>query len=179
MRTTRGMFGKQVVFKKRGGKYYVSAPPETDENRVPTAGQRAVRDRFRRNSVYATAAIQDEGTRALYAAAARRNQSAHNVAFRDASNAPEVLEIEAGGYEGAIGNRIVVEAIDDFTVSVVKVAVYNPSGVLVESGEAVPSAQGLHWTYTATQANASVSGSRIVATAVDLPGNEGLLEITL
>lgn len=179
MRTTRGMFGKQVVFKKRGGKYYVSAPPEVDENRVPTVNQRMIQGRFKRSSAYATAAIQDEGTKAAYAAAARRHQSAHNVAFRDALRSPEVLEIDAEGYEGAVGNRIVVEAIDDFSVVAVKVAVYNPSGVLVESGEAVSSAQGLHWTYTVTQANPNVSGSRIVATAVDLPGNEGLLEITL
>lgn len=179
MRTTRGMFGKQVVFKKRAGKYYVSAPPEVDENRVPTANELVVRGRFKKSTAYAAAAIRDEGTKAAYAAVARRNQSPYNVAFKDAFRSPEVLEIDAGGYEGAIGNRIVVEATDDFAVSAVKVAVYSPSGTLVESGEAVPSAQGLHWTYTATQANANVSGSRIVATAVDLPGNEGLLEITL
>ena len=39
MRSTRGMVGKQIVFKVRAGKPYVAAPPEVNENRVATPAQ--------------------------------------------------------------------------------------------------------------------------------------------
>jgi hypothetical protein len=50
----------------------------------------------------------------------------------------------------------------------------------VEEGNAVlnPVKQNL-WTYTATQNNATLAGCVITATALDLPGNTGSLEITL
>ena len=39
MRNTRGMVGKQIVFKRRAGRSYVAAPPEVNEDRKPTAKQ--------------------------------------------------------------------------------------------------------------------------------------------
>ena len=44
MRSTRGMIGGQIVFKRRAGKGYVSAAPETNENRMPTEKQQAVQN---------------------------------------------------------------------------------------------------------------------------------------
>jgi hypothetical protein len=47
-----------------------------------------------------------------------------------------VLSIITQGYNGTIGNIIVVHAVDDFKVSEVYVAVYDSSGRLIENGKA-------------------------------------------
>ena len=180
MRSTRGMFGKQVVFKRRGGISYVSAPPEVDENRVPTPKQLEVIQKFKTSVAYAAGAIKDPVTKEVYSSRAGRNQSAYNVAFRDAFTAPEVTGIIAQGYRGAPGDIIVAQAIDDFEVKSIRVSIHNAANELIEEGDAVMNIGfDRNWTYTATQPNANVPGSKITVTAMDLPGNKGALEIRL
>ena len=58
MCNTRGMFAKQVVFKERGGRVYVSGPPNTKDNRVPTDPQQVVQDRFKEATEYAKAVME-------------------------------------------------------------------------------------------------------------------------
>lgn len=179
MRSTRGMFGKQVVFKERAGETYVAAPPEVNENRKPTAPQLVMQQRFTKSALYASAAIKDADIKKLYAAAAKRNQSAYNVALRDAFTTPVVEGIITQGYLGQADNIIVAQATDDFMVKAVSIAIHSSANELIESGDAIANIDGLNWTYTVTQANANIAGSVITATAVDLPGNEGSLEVTL
>ena len=38
---------------------------------------------------------------------------------------------------------------------------------------------GLDFIYTATQVNAQLAGSKIIAIATDVPGNEGILDVSL
>jgi len=73
-----------------------------------------------------------------------------------------------------------VNAKDDFRVALVKVSIHSAAGVLIEEGNAIldPIKRRL-WNYTATQNNATATGSVISATATDLPGNFGSLEITV
>ena len=178
MRSTRGMIGGQVVFKKRAGKGYVAAAPEVDENRKPTIAQQAVRERFGRSLTYAKLAIKDPSVKKAYKAVALRNQSAFNVAFSDAQHAPEVTAVITDGYNGAVGNTIVVRATDDFKVTSVKVALRNANDEVIEEGPAVLNTDDL-WLYTTKQSNPNVSGTKIKATAFDMPENEGSLEVTL
>lgn len=179
MKSTRGMFGKQVVFKKRDGKFYVAAPPEVDENRKPTARQLLAQERFKACSEYAVEATEDPVTKAAYLAKAKRGLSAYNVAFSDAYNAPKVKSIITQAYQGQIGNVIVVQAKDDFKVASVQVAIYTMDNELVEQGAAVPDAKGKSWIYTATEDHIALEGSVIKATAKDIPGNEGSKTVTL
>ena len=179
MRSTRGMVGKQIVFKRRAGKGYVAAPPEVNENRQPTPTQAVVQQRFREAIAYASAAIKSPELKEAYLEKAKRNQSAHNVAFQDAFLKPEVTGIITQAYLGQVGNIIVVHATDDFKVNAVKVSIHNSANELVEEGAAVENADGLSWSYTATQANPNVDGAVITATAIDIPENEGSLSVTL
>jgi hypothetical protein len=78
-----------------------------------------------------------------------------------------------------VGDVIVVHAMDDFKVNAVRIAIHNADGELIEEGAAVEDAGGLSWSYAVTQANANVAGSKITATAIDIPENEGSLEVTL
>jgi len=110
-------------------------------------------------------------------AARKKGQSAYNVAFRDARYAPEVTAINAKGYTGRAGDLIFVQAKEDFMVTAVKVSIYSASGELIEEGNAVT--DDILWMYQATGINSEIEGSKIVAKAYDLPGNEGVREVTL
>jgi hypothetical protein len=78
-----------------------------------------------------------------------------------------------------IGSKISVNVTDDFKVTSVHVQINNSDGSLVEEGEAVQDANGITWVFTATQANASLTGDKIVVTATDNPGNDTTAEQTL
>ena len=54
--------------------------------------------------------------------------------------------------------------------------IYSALGELIEEGNAVT--DDILWMYEAT-GNNSIEGSKIVAKAYDLPGNEGVKEVTL
>ena len=60
-----------------------------------------------------------------------------------------------------------------------RVEIYAANGTLLEAGTAEQPTNGIDWTYTATQANNPLAGSKIKAIATDVPGNEGALEVTL
>jgi hypothetical protein len=135
-----------------------------------------VQDRFKASVDYAKVAIKDPAVKQMYGERAQRNQSAFNVAFKDANNAPKVLAILLDGYAGVPGNVIVVRAFDDFKVISVKVSIHDANDTLIEEGAAVLNIAGL-WTYAVTQNNPNVIGSKIKAVALDIPGNEGSLEV--
>jgi hypothetical protein len=179
MRSTRGMVGKQIVFKRRAGRSYVAAPPEVNENRKPTEKQQSARLNFKSSVEYATMALKDASIKKAYEAMAKKGRSAHNVAFQDAYTPPVVLGIIAQGYTGAIGNVIVVHAKDDFKVSKVMVSIRSAANVLIEEGPAMANADRMSWSYTTTRAVADVKGVIVKASAFDLPGNDGSLEVTV
>ncbi|MBL7737492.1 MAG: hypothetical protein JNL51_18680 [Chitinophagaceae bacterium] len=101
------------------------------------------------------------------------------MALRDAIKAPVVHSIDASGYAGLPGNKIVVRATDDFKVTRVKVSIRTAAGDLLEEGNAIMLPTGLDWAYTTTSILDQFSGAGIKATAFDLPLNEDSLEITL
>jgi hypothetical protein len=179
MHNTRGMFAKQVVFKERGGRVYVAGPPNTNENRKPTELQQEVQDRFKKASEYAKDAMTDPDMKAAYAKLANKRQTAYNIAFKDAYNPPVVMAVFANGYRGVVGDSIIIQAKDDFKVVEVRVSIFNTLGELIEEGEAVAMGTRRSWNYTVTQANASLPGTKIKASAFDIPENEGTLEVSL
>jgi hypothetical protein len=179
MHNARGMFAKQVVFKERAGTVYLAGPPNIKENRKPTEPQLEVQNRFKSASDFAKLAMEDADLKAFYKKAANRKQTAYNMAFKDAFNPPVVTAVFTNGYRGVVGDNIVVQAQDDFKVTEVKVAIFNSAGELIELGEAVAMATKKSWNYTVTQANALLPGTKIKASAFDIPENEGILEVTL
>jgi hypothetical protein len=179
MHNARGMFGGQVVFKKRAGKRFVAAPPNVKHNRKPTPNQLVAQERFKRAVEYSVQADAIPELRNAYKKLASRGQSARNVAYKDAYYPPEVLGIITQAYAGMAGNVIVVTARDNYKVDAVKVAIYNSSNELIEEGDAVVNPDGITWNYTVTQYNSNVAGCRIKATAYDIPGNEGVMEVVV
>jgi hypothetical protein len=179
MKNARGMFAGQVVFKIRKGVAVLAGPPTVNKDRVLKPGEAERRNDFKLAIIYAKAAIKDPVKKAAYDAAAIGGQTAYNVACRDWHKAPEILEVHIEKYTGQIGDTISVDAVDDVLVTEVRISVSTPAGQLIEEGTAVQGEDGLTWVYTTTVANANLAGTRISATAIDMPRNTVSEEVIL
>lgn len=179
MEGVTGMFGGQVVFKKRAGTRYVSAPPFVKENRKATPNQLRAQERFKRSVEYSKEADAIPELKKAYKAVAGRGQSARNIAYLDAYHAPVVLGIIAQGYIGQPGNIIVVAAQDNFKVNAVTVMIRNEADELIEQGNATANPDGVTWSYIVSKHNTNFRGSVVKATAFDIPGNEGSMEVVV
>jgi hypothetical protein len=165
-----GMFGDQIVIRQRAGMTILAQPPGERQGE-PTAGQRAHEGRFQQAIIYGRSAIKDAAEKAAYKEKAKPSQSAFNVAVADFFHAPSIDEIDLTAYTGQVGDTIRVRAVDDFRVVQVHVSISNADGSLVEQGDAVQQANQVDWLYTATAANESTEGDRIVIRASDKPSN--------
>ena len=107
----------------------------------------------------------------LYGQAAKKGQTAYNIAVADMLQAPNIEHIDLSGYTGRPGDVIKVRVTDDFLVKEVRVTITNDDGSSVETGFAQPDAIGYLWQYTTTQDNENLAGDKIEITASDMPGN--------
>jgi accessory colonization factor AcfC len=89
---------------------------------------------------------------------------------------PEVLAVETGAYDGAVGDPIVVRAVDDVAVAEVRVTLRDGAGAVLEQGVAT-AATGI-WTYAATTVVAAGTVVAVEAVATDRPGNTGRKTVT-
>jgi hypothetical protein len=166
--SVQGRLGNDLVLKRtRSGATILSKKPEFPKNRKFSKAQREHQQRFKRAVTYAKAAQANP----IYAALAKKQkQPAYNVALADAMHPPQVIEIDASGYSGGVGEVIRVRAEDDVQVTRVRVAIYDARERVIEEGEAVDDHTGRWWTYTA---QVTGNGASIKALAYDLAKNEG------
>ena len=176
----KGSLGKQLVFRQWGAKTIVAKSPKA---RVgdPTAAQAETQERFLAGSRYALSVTKgaDQSLAEAYAKALRPRQNVYSRALEDFMSPPVVKFINTIDYSGAVGDKIVARAIDDYRVTRVRMEIYAANGTLLEAGNAQQNINGIDWTYTATTTNNPLAGSRIKVIATDVPANEGTLEITL
>lgn len=176
MEQIRGAIG-DLVFRHREGQVVISRRVDLSD-REPTLGQIAVRERFRLAALYATGALADPGLRAFYEGlAASRKAVPRVLAMTDYLRPPEVLGIDAAGYGGAIGEVIVVNAVDDAGVVGVQVTLRDGDGLLLEQGAAT-AALG-RWSYTATTAVAAGTVVTVEAVATDRAAQSGSKTLTV
>jgi hypothetical protein len=180
VRGARGNVGKQFVYRKHGDNTTIARMPSKNKDAIPTAKQAENRELFADAASYAQSVMSSADLKKEYEKKVTPGKTAFNIAFRDYLKAPVVKKIDVLNYKGQIGSVIVIKAKDDFRVVQVKISIHSSAGVLVEEGNAIldPIKRSL-WNYTATQNNAALTGSVISATATDLPGNSGSLEITV
>ncbi|MES2004947.1 MAG: hypothetical protein V4450_10530 [Bacteroidota bacterium] len=176
----KGSLGKQLVFRDWQGKTIVAKSPKSRTG-DPTAAQAEIQDKFLVASRYAKSVSNstDQTLAEAYASALRPRQNVYSRALEDFMSPPVVSLINTRNYTGAAGEKIVARAIDDFRVTGVRVEIYAAGGTLLEAGDAEQNMNGIDWTYTATQANNLIAGSKIKAIATDVPENEGTMEVTL
>ena len=175
-----GILGKELVFRDWEGKTVVAKAPKARVGE-PSAAQALTNERFLLASRYGKSVkdSQDQGIKDAYTAALRPRQNLYSRAVEDFMSPPVVKSIVTNAYTGIIGSTITVRAVDDFRVTGVQVEIFAASGTLLEKGNAVLQTNGLDWTYTTTQSNAALTGSKINAIATDVPGNTGTLAVTL
>ena len=168
VRGLTGSVGEQFVIRKtRSGKTIIANKPAFDENRVFTPAQMAQQEAFRRAANYAKTAMNQ----AVYQQkAAQSDMSAYNAAMADWFNEPEVLDIDASGWTGQVGQTIRIRAQDDTQVTRVHLVIDNGQGTIYEQSE-MAKADNLWWTYTTTTQVPMDPAPRLTATAYDLPGN--------
>ena len=173
-----GTFAGIGTFHTRGRKTFLrkirakSSVPDSEE-------QIAVKKRFAEYIRYAKAAIKDPEIKAAYAAVAKPGRTAFNRAVTDASIPPKIGKMDTGNYHGQPGDYLIIEATDDFKVIAVQIYIHNANGHLIEQGYAIMQINTVDWLYAVTVANESFAGSKITATATDLPGNKTSLTVTL
>lgn len=172
-----GTIGKELVFREWKGKTIVAKAPKKRKGE-PTPAQAETQERFFMATRYAKAiaANADPDLAAAYTAALRPRQNLYSRALEDFMSSPVVKQVDTRNYNGTAGSTIQVRAIDDFRVTTVRVEIYDASGALHESGEALQNLNGLDWTYTVRLGLSTPTGVRIKAIANDVPGNEGSLE---
>ncbi|HEY4967542.1 MAG TPA: hypothetical protein VII28_14150 [Puia sp.] len=176
----RGTLGKELVFREWEGKTVVAKAPKKRTG-PDTAAQLKIQENFLMATKFASSVMEgkDQGIKDAYNAARKLRQNLFSRAAADFMSPPVVKEIDTNGYTGVVGSTIRIRAIDDFRVTGVLVAIVAASGTPLEKGNAVQQTNGLDWTYTTTQANAVLAGSKISAIATDVPGNTGTLVVTL
>lgn len=171
MKGASGMLGDVVVYRQLRDKLVMSNRPRKRSTLTPH--QVATKLKFMRAVQYAKTQVANPVTKAEYEPNENsRFTSAYSAALADFLGAPTVVGIDATQYAGVVGNTIMLIASDNFRVVTVRVAIYSPAGVLLEQGDALL-LPGLaeEFSYTATAANATVAGSKVIVTVRDKPGN--------
>jgi len=164
-----GKVGDLVLFRQRHGKTIMGKIPI--HNGKTTPKQKAVRETFLKAVHYAKASLKDPSLVELYSKKAGGGITPFNLAVTDFCKAPVIDDISTAAYTGAAGSQIIVQATDDTKVTGVKVSITGGNGQLVEEAPAIQDPETGYWLYTATIANATMAGSKIIVTAKDIPGN--------
>lgn len=173
-----GGIGNQLVFKQVNGETIVAKYPNRKGSSTPK--QIALNNKFAKATVYAKNALQNAALKKVYAdqAAKRLGVSAYAMAVADYLKAPIIDHIDTSAYTGvSSGEKISIEVADASKVMTVKVKIVAANNSAVEEGSATLS-EG-KWVYTTTAINAVLSGSKVLITATDRPGNVTTKEVTL
>lgn len=169
-----GGIGNQLVFKQVNGETIVAKYPNRKGSSTPK------HNKFAKATVYAKNALQNAALKKVYAdqAAKRPGVSAYAMAVADYLKAPIIDHIDTSAYTGvSSGEKISIEVADASKVMTVKVKIVAANNSAVEEGSATLS-EG-KWVYTTTAINAALSGSKVLITATDRPGNVTTKEVTL
>ena len=164
MERIRGKIG-ELVFRRFENRTIIARNADRSGH-VPTAGQMAVRERFRAAARYTRHVMTDPARRARYALlAARRGTPLRVVIMADYLNPPVVDAISVADYHGFIGDPVVVRATDDVAVSGVTVTLRDAEDAVIEQGPATLADD--RWTYRATVAVPAGQAVMVIATARD------------
>lgn len=172
-----GKFGDQIVFRQVNGKTLMCKSPIGRGK--TSAKQEQQQEKFKKASQYAKQALEDPVLSAEYALEAKRRKglSAYNVAVADYLTSPTIEQVDISAYTGNVGEKIKVQAYDDYKVKSVKVYIHTSSSSLVEEGSATE--QGIEWIYTTQTTNTNLSGSKITVKVTDTAGNESEQEVVV
>jgi len=177
-KTYSGKFGNQLVFRNRYGQSIMAKPPKKHRGK-PAETQLAVRRNFRKATQWAKDILTDPEMRAAYEARAGNGRTAYVMAVTDFLRPPTVDAIDAGNYRGNEGDKIMVDASDDFHVAEVHLKITDPQGEVIEEGICQKDQRQAFWIFTATATVASLAGLILTARVTDNPGHTAEAMLTL
>jgi hypothetical protein len=167
--TVSGSVGGLVVRKGRRGKYTLSNKPDMSELE-PSQAQVVQRKVFARAVIYAKSVMEDPASLAFYESLAeQRDTPAFSLCVGDYLNAPTMDDLDLSGYQGKVGDSILITTHDDVGVVRVNVELTRTDGTNIERGQAVELSIG-NWAYIATVPVAIGTDIFIEAEAFDRPG---------
>ncbi|WP_440133984.1 hypothetical protein [Chitinophaga sancti] len=169
LQSVRGTLGGEITIYERNGQI-IMAKKRGRSNKKPTPKQQEARYKMMVAAAYAKQMLKDPVLKDYYKSKAGPGQNAYNMAVKDAYNSPEIQHIQ---FEDT---TVVVKAKDEFRVAAVEVRVLDSAGTILERGAAILGRNGVDWYYKAASLPA---GGKLIAVAVDLPGNETVREIHL
>jgi len=149
IKTYSGLLGNLVMVHSRKGNSIITRP-FVKHKKKPTENQEKMRLNFAFASRYAKNALQNPDLLAAYTAKSRNGLTPYVLAVTDYLKPPYVDQVDASGYQGAPGDKIIVTADDDFEVASVIVQLISPAGVLIEQGECVFNLVTGNFDFTAT-----------------------------
>jgi hypothetical protein len=175
-----GMMGDTMVYRDVRGKVIMANRPRKSK-KVPSASQQEQRDRFLDAAEYAKAVEAHPASAAEYQDyVGDAYSSIYAAATADYLRFPRIRSVDTTAYNGAVGETIEVKAIKAVFKGVsVHVTIRSSNGTVIEAGSAVQLPGMTIWTYTATVANASRTGTKITIRVKDRPGNVITQELTL
>lgn len=167
-----GMSGQlgELVFREVRGKTIASR--KASNSAEPTLDQIAQRERFKLAAAYGKSALADADTRELYETVAKaKDMPVFAMTIADFFNAPTIDTLDLAAYTGQAGDLINISARDDFGVVSVHVSIATDQGTVLESGNAVETAEGSgRWVYTATSNVPGETSIVVNVVATDRPG---------
>ena len=139
------------VYQYRNGKTYIR--PKWDSKKGPSQAMLNQQERFEEASDYANEAKQDPALCEFYGPIAEeKGLSIYTVAMADFLNEPTIEPLKLAKYQGNVGDKIVIRAVDDLGFADLNVKILAQDGTLIESGKPVQSGpRSKKWTYIATQ----------------------------
>jgi hypothetical protein len=138
-------------------------------------------ERFDQAIRYAQAQMLDPKAKQFYSIMARRLKCTHayNAAVRDYMKDPDVSRIVLSHYTGEKRDCIFIESDDYFKINIVIVEISSSEGVLLESGTATRRPGEKKWRYLTTESNPSLAGTKVKVFAIDRPGREVMMEVSV
>jgi hypothetical protein len=172
-----GKYGNKVVFRQMNGQTILCRRPQ--RFRPPTANQQNHKALFLEAVDYAQRELLKPEVKAEYRRLAPPGVSPYNMAVADFISPPHVDQIDTSGYSGVPGEEITIYAVDKIKVKRVTVKIVRADQSIVEQGQAEHVAEGRLWVYQVTVENNDLAGCMVTATAVDMPGHEGVATVNL
>ena len=167
-----------LVFKLQAGRDIVAAKPD-HANQPNSPAQLQQRENFRQAAAYAQNALADAQLGGAYSAKAKADHSTPTAeAVKDWMTAPAVTAVDLSHYNKHVGDVSFIAAQDDFEVTGVTVAIEDNAHAPVEGGAAMFDAASGGWKYVATTDASAKPNVTVTATALDHPGNTGMLTAT-
>jgi len=122
---------------------------------------------------YARAVLRDPEKSAFYSPKAEKKKGLGiwHLAISDYYHSPEIHRISFPGFTGKTGDKILVEASDNFKVCSVNISIILQNGLALEQGFAGEGTNSFVWVYALKNSLIPADGLEVRVVVMDLPGN--------